>query len=170
MGIVIIYQYIHLLFLLGIMFSMFFTHYKQIMYLNIAIVLIFIAWTLQGCFIKDYEIFIEWKYDGNNDLYEHVKKMSNYPLYPKPPDKIQKKKKDIFQEDISFGPVSLGDEKIRTRVWWSALFLFFIFICLRYYFEFNVFISSNIPIACTYILFCISFIILIIPAFHHLYE
>ena len=171
MGIVIIYQYLHLLFFIGILFSLLFTHYKQIMYLNIAIVLIFIAWILYGCFIKDYEMFIEWKYDGNHDLYTHVQKLSNYPLYPKPPNKIHKKREiNNIQDDIAFGPVSLADDKIRTRVWWTAMFLFFSFICVRYYFKFNLFVSTNIPIAYTFILFSFLFIILVIPACHHLYE
>jgi len=166
MAYVYIYQYLHILFFIGILSSVFFTDYKDIHYLFFILLVLFVTWVIHGCFLKDYEIFIEWKYDKNEDLYPIVVKDTENTFHD---DKVTKKKFKVYKNtDVSRWIPSLDDKIIRDKIWWSALFIFMGICVYKYYFKYNL-ITSSIPLNYTIIILVLYYVLLIIPAIHHYY-
>ena len=155
------YQYLHILFLFGIIFSVFLTSHKFIFYPFYILFLLLISWKIYGCFLKDYENFIEWKYDKNPSLYTEVLKHSSIKLK----EPIQKKPIPKPKPEVFFIP-SLNNDIIRNRVWWSILYLLLLICMIRYYFKFDLYECQG-PLTLTILLFNIYFLFLIIPAFDH---
>ena len=171
MGYVYIYQYLHLLFFIGVLLSVLFTKLSSIKYTIILLIYILMAWVLIGCFIKNtYENFIEWKYDNNPDRYKDIVKHSNYTFKDKKMETYKKKYKclDINENnDVAQWIPSISTEKKKNVIWWAALTIFFLLCFIRYYYEFDIFISSDLPLTFTLFISLLYFILLIIPAFHH---
>ena len=172
MAYVYLFQYLHILFFIGIILSVIFTSYQYIGYLLLLLFYLLISWAIEGCFIKDtYENFIEWKYDNNLDRYKDVSKHTKFTFRDKKLDNYKRKYKLLDKNDnkdvTQFIP-SISNDTIKNRVWWTTLFIFIMICVIRYFYKLD-FISSNIPFTITILITLTYFILLIIPAFHHYY-
>ena len=172
MAYVYLFQYLHILFFIGIILSVIFTSYQYIGYLLILLFYLLLSWSIEGCFIKDtYENFIEWKYDNNMDRYKDVSKYTKYTFRDKKLDNYKSKYKLLDKndnKDVAQWIPSISNDTIKDRVWWTTLFIFIMICVIRYLYKLD-FISTNIPFTITILLTLTYFLLLIIPAFHHYY-
>ena len=58
-------RYLHKLFSISIILSVFFTTTQNSIYNIIILSIILILWIVHGCFLKDYEAYVAYKYDKN---------------------------------------------------------------------------------------------------------